>query len=167
MRGARSIPWSYSFTRNYQHVDDQEARQRVLAEAAADLKAQNEAKQPRADALMAKTQSLGQELGAAAQKRLCARQRDQQRAGEVGAEYQKLLEEGGTTAKLNAAAAAASHDLMMSIAVQVNPRGESPDEGAEALRLPPARTPRFAGARSAKACTRTTLSCCSRMAAVE
>jgi hypothetical protein len=84
VRRAWTRPWAYPFTRNYQHVDDREARDRVLAEAAADMKAQNEAKQPRSDALMAKMQSLGQELGAAAQKGDYARDGRDQQGGREG-----------------------------------------------------------------------------------
>jgi hypothetical protein len=115
----------------------------VFTSAAADVAAQMEAKQPRLDAVMAKMNTLSAEMAAAAGKA------DYARTEELGTQVQKLsdeykaiLEEGGTTEKLNAAAAEASRDLDMRIVVRVNALYESRGSDAEALRPP-------AGAQSA------------------
>ncbi len=129
-------PWTYELMRYYQRVDDQEARNKILEKAATDLAAQMAAKQPRLDALMAKIQAQSQEAAAAAQSgdytRIESINKEMQKTSE---EYQKVVEEGGTTAKMNAAAAEASRDQEMSVVVRVNSGFEFPSP--EAQRLPP------------------------------
>ena len=63
-----STPWEYGFSRTFNRADDQAARDQALADAGAAVRAAQEARQPRIDALMAKMQTLGAELGPAAQK---------------------------------------------------------------------------------------------------
>ena len=99
-------PWTYEISRAYYHAAVQEARNQVIASAAADMAAQMEAKQPRLDAVMAKMNALSAEMAAAAAKA------DYARTEELGTQVQKLsdeykaiLEEGGTTEKMNAVAA--------------------------------------------------------------
>jgi hypothetical protein len=136
-------PWVYEISRAYYHAAVEEARNQVVASAAVDMTAQMEAKQPRLDAVMAKMTALSAEMAAAAAKA------DYARTEELGTQVQKLsdeykaiLEEGGTTEKMNAVVAEASRDLDMRVVVRVNALYASHDVGAEALRPP-------AGAQSA------------------
>lgn len=138
-----AAPWVYVVSREYYHAAVQEARDQALKSAAVEMAAQMEAKQPRLDAVMAKMNTLSAEMAAAAAKA------DYARTEELGTQVQKLsdeykaiLEEGGTTEKMNAVAAEASRDLDMRIVVRVNALYESHDVDAEALRPP-------AGAQSA------------------
>jgi hypothetical protein len=138
-----TAPWVYAVSRSYYHAAVQEARNEVITSAATDMAAQMEAKQPRLDAVMAKMNAVSAEIAAAAAKA------DYARTEELGTQMQKLsdeykaiLEEGGTTEKMNAAAAEASRDLDMRVVVRVNALYASHDVGAEVLRPP-------AGAQSA------------------
>jgi hypothetical protein len=135
-----AAPWVYEISRSYYHAAVEEARNQVIASAAADMTAQMEAKQPRLDAVMAKMSALSAEMAAAAAKA------DYARTEELGTQVQKLsdeykaiLEEGGTTEKMNAVAAEAGRDLDMRVVVRVNALYASHDVGAEVLR-PPAGT---------------------------
>jgi hypothetical protein len=132
-----SSPWVYEVSRAYYHAAVQEARNDVIAAAAADMSAQMAAKQPRLDALTAKMSALGEELGAAAQKSDFARTEALGKEMEkLSEEYKAILEEGGTTEKMNAAAAEASRDVEMRILVRVNALYEFPPPGARGLQAP-------------------------------
>lgn len=132
-----SAPWSYSITRSYYHAAVEEARNDALAIAAADMASQLEAKQPRLDAVMAKMTALSAQIGEAAQKQDFARTEVLGKELEkLSDEYTAILEEGGTTEKMNAAAAEASRDLDISIVVRVNALYDSHDMNAEVLRPP-------------------------------
>ena len=142
-RDQETAPWGYEFMRYYQRVDDQEARTKLLASAGAEMAAQMEAKQPRLDAIMAKIQAMTPEALAAAQSGDYARVESiNQEMAKASEEYKQIMEEGGTTEKMNAAAAEASRDVEMSVVVRVNSNFEFP--APEAERLPPP-----AGAQSA------------------
>lgn len=136
-------PWTYEISRSYYHAAVQEARNEVITSAAADMAAQMEAKQPRIDALTAKMNTLGAELAAAAEKADYARTEELgKQMQKLSDEYKAILEEGGTTEKMNAVAAEASRDLDMRIVVRVNALYASHGLNAEPLRPP-------AGAQSA------------------
>lgn len=130
-------PWRYQFTRYYQRVDDQEARDQAIKVAAANMQADMAWKQPRLDALMAKMQVLADEQIAAAQKGDYARvEAVNQQLAAVQADYQKVADEGNTAAQNSAIFEEVSRDREMSISVEVNSRVESPGSGASNLRLP-------------------------------
>jgi len=116
-----SVPWIYSATRYYQRVDDQEARNKVIMDAAQDYQASLAAKQPRLDAIMAKMTALSQQVAEAAQKNDWARVEELNKEVEkVSTEYKQVLEEGGANEKMEAATARASQDREMIVSVRVN-----------------------------------------------
>lgn len=111
-------PWDYHFTRYYQRVDDQEARDKVIKDAAADAMADLKQKQPRIDAIMAKLKKLSEEQVAAVQKNDMARaQAINHDLAAVQEEYKKVFEEGDSSQKMEAAAAEAGRDLQMTISL--------------------------------------------------
>jgi hypothetical protein len=130
-------PWAYSFTRSYQHVDDQEARDKAVAAAAVDLQADMKKKQPALDALTAKMQELSQQVAAAAAKGDYAKIEEINKEIEKAtAEYNQVAGAGGTTEKFNAATAEAARDIAIEIVVAVNPRREVPGDEAQTLAVP-------------------------------
>jgi hypothetical protein len=136
-RDQEEAPWLYELVRTYYHVAVQEERNRAVASAAEDMSAQMEAKQPQIDALTGKMSALSEEMGAAAQKGDFARTVELGKEMEkLSEEYKTLLEEGGTTEKMNAAAAEARRDLDMRLWVRVNALYEYPHPGAEVLPAP-------------------------------
>ena len=130
-------PWEYDFSRQYQRVDDQEARDAIIASAAAAMQADQAKKQPRIDVLNAKIAALTNDLVAAAQASDFAK-------GEVinhqidalSAEVEKIMNEGDPAARMNAAAKEASRDLRMGVVVKVNPTESSPSEDAKPIAAP-------------------------------
>jgi len=136
-------PWQYQFTRYYQQVGDQDARNKVIADAAAVQAAAMQKKQPRLDAVMARMEKLTQQQVALLQKgdteRAAALNEDMAKLQD---EYKKILDEGDSQQQFDAAAARAGKDLEMSISLSVNESRQSFVPGASNLPLP-------AGARTA------------------
>ncbi len=137
-RDYEGAPWNYHFNREYQRVDDQEARNKILGDAATASAAAQALKQPRLDAIMARMQKLTERQVALFQKG------DYVGAGALDAEvakaqeeYQKILDEGDSQAQMDAAVAKASRDQTMYIDVVVNSNQETPDATAKSLPLPP------------------------------
>ena len=114
-------PWSYSFSRTYNRVDDAAERDQAMAEAGAALQADMAAKQPRIDALMAKGQELSVALGEAAQTgdqaRIDALNRELQ---EVQAELESVFNDSSMQSQQDAIGAITMQDRTMDIAVQFN-----------------------------------------------
>jgi len=142
-RDYEGAPWSYHFNRNYQRTDDQEARNKIIADAG---KASQEAyarKQPRLDAAMANMQKIVAKQVALIEKGdMAGAQALSDEIAQSQADYQKILDEGDSQAQFDAAAAKAGHDLTMYIDVQVNANQEVPDSSAKSIPPP-------AGARAA------------------
>jgi hypothetical protein len=120
-RDAETTPWSYNVSRTYNRADNVAERERALAEQGAAMRASMAEKQPRMDALMARSQALGGELATAAEAG------DQARVDAINAEletlskqFESLMNEGDPQAQAEAVAAAL-RDVEMSIAVAVNP----------------------------------------------
>ena len=142
-RDYEAAPWTYHFGRSYTRVDDQAARDKIMADAAAAAAAVQAKKQPRLDALMARMEKLtktqvaliqkGDMAGATALNEEMARLQDQ---------YKAVQDEGDSQAQLNASFAEASRDQHMSISVQVNSNQVRPDNNAKVMPPP-------AGARAA------------------
>jgi len=114
-------PWTYSFSRTYNRVDDAAERDQAMAEAGAALQADMAAKQPRIDALMAKGQELNVALGEAAQTgdqaRIDALNRELQ---EVQAELESVFNDSSMQSQEDAIGAITMQDRTMDIAVQFN-----------------------------------------------
>jgi hypothetical protein len=137
-RDLEASPWYYDFTRHYQRADDQEARQKIIADAARKAAADQKLKQPRLDAIMAKMTKLSEQQGAALQKG------DAKRTEAIGAdiaklqeEYTKVTNEGDSAQQFAAAADLAARDMAMNIAVQVNGPRATPGDGSSSLPVPP------------------------------
>jgi len=142
-RDYEAAPWSYRFNREYQRVDDQDARNRLIADAAAASAAALKLKQPRLDAIMARMNKLSQEQVALVQKGDMERaQAMNEEMAKLQDDYKKIIDEGDSDEQMAATLAEASRDMSMYIAVRVNANSETPDSSAKSLPLP-------AGARAA------------------
>ena len=119
-----STPWSYGFSRTFNRTDDQAARDQALADAGAQMRAAQEARQPRVDALMARMQTLSTELPTAAQEG------DQARVDALNREMERISKEFEAMAAsdqpmIDSVAKSTTQDRTMSIAITVNPGGIS------------------------------------------
>jgi hypothetical protein len=130
-------PWSYRYGRNYSRVEGAEERERVIAAAGAEFRAAMDAKQPRLDALQAQMSELSTQYAAAATSG------DQAKAQEIyleieriGAESQRIMNEGDPVKAFEEATASQYVDLEMSVAVTVNSTQESPTDGAQTFEVP-------------------------------
>jgi hypothetical protein len=136
-------PWATEHTRYYQRVDDQEAREKIMADAAAANAAAMKLKQPRLDAITAKMDKLTKTYTSLAAKG------DTEGAAAIYTEItkaqeenEKILKEGNSEQQMAAAMDKASRDRTMNITLKINAGGETPGGGAKNLPLP-------AGARTA------------------
>lgn len=114
-------PWYYDLTRHYNRIDDQASRDARLREAAAKLKAAQDAKQPRLDAVNARMQELSAKQIAFVEKK------DMEHAlalnepmAKLQDEAKRIYEEGDSQAQFEAAAVEIGKDLEMSIQIKVN-----------------------------------------------
>lgn len=130
-------PWTYRYGRSYTRVEGAEERERAIAAAGAEFKAAMDAKQPRLDALQAEMTELSTLYAAAATSG------DQARAQEIygeieriGAESQRIMNEGDPAKAFEAATASQYSDLEMSVGITVNSTRESPQDGAQAFAVP-------------------------------
>ena len=121
-KDGENTPWSYGFSRTFNRTDDQAAREQALADAGAKIRAAQAARQPRLDALMARSQALGAELGTAAQQgdqaRVDAINREMEK---ISRQYEAIAAEGNDPALLESVAKATMEDRTMSIDIRVNP----------------------------------------------
>lgn len=142
-RDYEGAPWNYHFGRSYTRVDDQAARDKIMADAAAIAAADQAKKQPRLDALMARMQKLSQTQVALIQKgdMAGATALDGEMV-KLQEQYQKVSDEGDSQAQLTASFAEASRDQHMYVSVQVNSNQVKPDNDAKVMPPP-------AGARAA------------------
>lgn len=137
-RDYEGAPWGYHFNRQYQRVDDQEARNKILADAAAASAAALELKQPRLDAAMARMNKLVQAQVALIEKgNMAGAQAINEDMAKAQADYQKIIEEGDSQEQMDAALAKASRDQTMYINVAVNSNQVTPDASAKNFPLPP------------------------------
>jgi hypothetical protein len=137
-RDYEGAPWVYHFNRNYQRVDDQEARDKIIADAAAASQAALAQKQPRLDAAMAKMNKIVAKQVALIEKGdMAGAQALNDDVASAQAEYQKAMDEGDSQAQFEAAAAKAGRDITMYINVVVNSNQETTDPNAKSLPPPP------------------------------
>ena len=137
-RDYEAAPWSYHFNRTYQRVDDQEARNKIIADAAAASQAALKQKQPRLDAAMAKVDAIVKKQVALMEKGdMAGAQALNDDMAKAQADYQKIMNEGDSQAQMDAALAKASRDQSMYINVLVNSNQETSDPSAKNLPLPP------------------------------
>ena len=130
-------PWSYDYTRYYQRVDDQEARNQKIRAAADNSAADMKRKQPRLDAIMAKVEALSNKQVAAIEKGDTAKAiAMNEEMAALQDEYKKVIDEGDTAEQNQAIFQEASRDLTMNIFVTVNSLSESPGHDATSLGLP-------------------------------
>jgi hypothetical protein len=130
-------------------VDDYETRQATIRQAATNQQADIASKQPRLDAVLAKSQALSQQQIALVQKGEMekATALNEQLAA-LQQEYQKIVDEGPAGGQTEALLEEASRDQTMYITAVVNSQAESPDQSATTLKLP-------SGAKSAYRWNRT------------
>lgn len=137
-RDGENRPWSYGISRTYDRVDDYEARQQVMRDAAANAAEEQKKKQPRMDALMAQLQQLSARQVALVQKGdMAGAQEINYDMEKIQAEYQKIADEGDSRARIAAAGKEMDRDLHMSISVRVNETAVPLTSGAANFPLPP------------------------------
>ncbi len=137
-RDYEGAPWSYDFNRSYQRVDDQEARNKIIADAAAASQAALALKQPRLDAAMAKMEKIVAKQVALVEKGdMAGAQAINEEMAKAQEDYQKIMDEGDSQAQMNTSLAKASRDQSMFINVVVNSNQEVPDASAKKIPLPP------------------------------
>lgn len=136
-RDYEGAPWNYHFGRSYTRVDDQAARDKIMADAAATAAADQAKKQPRLDALMARMQKLSQTQVALIQKgdMAGATALDGEMV-KLQEQYQKVSDEGDSQAQLNASFAEATRDQHFYIGVVVNSNQTRPSDGATVMPPP-------------------------------
>lgn len=137
-RDYEAAPWSYEFNRSYQRIDDQEARNKMIADAAAISAAAQKQKQPRLDAIRAKGEVLIKKQIALIEKgdMAGATALNEEMAG-LQEQSQRIMDEGDSQARMEALLARASSDQFMNITVRVNANQEVPDATAKPVPLPP------------------------------
>jgi hypothetical protein len=132
--------WSYGHRRAYQRVDDMDARNQILQQAADAMKADMAAKQSRFDAIQARIEGLGQQLVAAATAGDYAKTDEINGQIEAAsAEMEAVRSEGGIDAQMAQAQAAFNHDVTMSVAIDFNTARDGP--GYQAQPWSPAGVP--------------------------
>lgn len=137
-RDGENRPWSYGISRTYNRVDDYEARQQVMRDAAAAEAEEQKKKQPRMDALMAQMQQLSARQVALVQKGdMAGAEKLNYDMERLQAEYQKIADEGESQAQIAAAGKEMDRDLHMSITVRVNETAVPLTSGAANFPLPP------------------------------
>jgi hypothetical protein len=142
-RDYENFPWRYEFTRYYQRVDDQAARNKIIADAAANAAADFKQKQPRLDAVMARIRKLTQtQVALVGKGDIAGAQAINVDKAKAQADYRKIMDDGDSAEQMAIADKKASRDLTMYIDVLVNSEQETPDGSAKSLPPP-------AGARAA------------------
>ena len=137
-RDNENRPWSYGISRNYTRVEDYEARQTAMQEAAAQAAAEQQKKQPRMDALMAQMQKLSERQVALVQKGdMAGAEKLNHEMAKIEAELKKVADEGDSQARIAAAGKEMDRDLHMSITVRVNETAKPLNSGAANFPLPP------------------------------
>lgn len=131
-------PWNYGYTRHYQNVGNQDARNKMVADEAATSATAMKAKQPRLDAAMARISKLTEQQVALMQKSdmVGAEALDKEMAKAM-AEYEKILKEGDSEQRMAAFEEKFNRDRDMTITVQINASGEIFGSDAKNLPLPP------------------------------
>jgi hypothetical protein len=130
-------PWSYGISRNYNRVDDAEAREKVMRDAAAHMVAEQARKQPRMDALMAQMQKISERQGALIEKGdMAGAEKLNHEMVKLQAEYQKVANEGDSQARIAAAGKESDRDRHMSVTVRVNETSKPLVAGAANFALP-------------------------------
>jgi hypothetical protein len=133
-----AAPWSYHFNRGYRRIDDQAARDKIIADAATASQAALALKQPRLDVAMAKMEAIVKKQVALIEKGdYAGAEALNNDIAKAQADYQKIMDEGDSQAQFDAAAAKASRDQSMYINVVVNSNQVTPDSSAKNLPLPP------------------------------
>lgn len=137
-RDYEAAPWNYEFNRNYRRVDDEEARNKTILDAAAAEAAAQKLKQPRLDAAMARIQKISARQVALLQKGdFAGAEAINEEMTKAQADYQKIVDEGDSQAQMDATIAKASRDREIYIDVIVNSNQEWPDASATSLAPPP------------------------------
>ena len=143
-RDYEGAPWGYNFNRHYQRVDDQEARNKIIADAAAASAAAQKLKQPRLDAAMARMNKLVEKQVALIEKgNLAGAGAMNEEMAKLQEDYKKIIDEGDSQEQLEASLAEASRDQIMYISVGVNSNQVTPDASAKPIPLPPSARAAF------------------------
>lgn len=120
-RDVETKPWSYGISRTYNRVDDYEARQKIMRDAAAYVQAEQAKRQPQIDALNAQMQKASARQIALVQKGdMAGAEKINYELEKLQNQYKKIVEGGDSEARIAAAGKEMERDLHISIMVQVN-----------------------------------------------
>ena len=137
-RDNESLPWRYDFSRSYRRIDDFDARDQALGDAAARMQTDMKAKQPSMDAVIARIQELSMAAVAAAEKGDYDKaEKINAEIEEASAEMERIMADGGTLDRMDEAADAANRDTSIYIEVEVNSGHGLFGYGAESMTAPP------------------------------
>jgi hypothetical protein len=137
-------PWEYNVSRTYNRVDDAAEREQFRADAAAALRASQAERQPRIDALYAKSDALSAQLAAAAQAGDQARIDSIYREREqLNRDMEAIMSEGPSLEQLAAIGNQMTQDQLMAISVIVN--GVAHTEGLQSAPAPAGAQAAFRG----------------------
>ena len=134
-RDGENKPWQYGTGRSYTRIDDYEARQQGMRDAAAAAAAVRAKNQARMDVLQKQMMSIMQQQMALNQKQdYAGAEKLQPQLEKVQAEYEKLATAGTET--IEAAGREFDRDLEMSISVQMNATPQRPARNVTKLAAP-------------------------------
>lgn len=131
-------PWSYNISRTYNRVDDYEARQKIMRDAAAVMLAEQARRQPLIDSINAQMTKLSERQIALVQKGdMDGAQKLNYDMAALQDKYKKAMEGDDSEARIAAAGKLATRDQIMTIHVTVNEWIPRSEDGAASI-APPA-----------------------------
>lgn len=120
-------PWSYGYSRTYRRTDKNDEIDRVTRAAADLMQADMAKKQPRLDAIMARSEALTKQQIALIQKGEMEKAvAFNEQLAALQEEYRKIADEGDARQRGEAMMNEAMRDIEFSVSVRVNSWGESP-----------------------------------------
>lgn len=120
-------PWSYDYSRTYRTSDKNDEIDAATRAAAGLMQADMTKKQPRLDAIMAKSEALTKQQIALIQKGdMNKAVAFNEQLAALQEEYRRVADEGDAQARGEAMMNEAMRDIEFSVSVRVNPWGESP-----------------------------------------
>lgn len=137
-RDDESRPWSYSYSRTYNRVDDREERDRKFREAAVQANAEQAKKQPRMEAVMKQMEQLSARQVALIQKGdMAGAQKLSTEMEKLQTQYQKIADEGNSEALIAAAGKEMARDVVMTLSIRINSMAVQKRAGSTNITLPP------------------------------
>lgn len=132
------VPFQFHFGRTYRNVGSNDAREKIIEAQAARYQAQQAQKQPRIDAIQAKTEKLVKAQVALIEKGdYAGAEKYNMEIDKLQKEMGRVMDEGRDPAQEAADARAYAKDNEMYITVEVNPWAAGANPGATTMTGPP------------------------------